>query len=396
MLRVLTFSTLFPHSGEPNLGIFVENQTRHLAQSGKAEVRVVAPMGLAPWPLSLTSHYQDARQQPFEEVRNDLKVYRPRYFSLPKIGWHFNDAAIVNACRPLLHKLRSEGFDFDVIDAQFFWPCGVAAATLASEFNVPVSIKSRGADIHFWTCQDSIRRKVKAAAQRADGMLAVSESLKRNMMDLGFAAEKIRVHYTGIDLSRFGPREQKAVRAKLGISDGPVVLSVGALIPRKGHDLLINAIALLPDVQLYIAGVGEDQNKLQSQIDRLNLASRVRLLGSIPYAELPDLYAAADISALCCESEGLANVWVESMASGTPVVTFNVDGGPEAINSETAGRLIAADQRNPRAVAEAIADLLKNRAPPEAVRAGAERFSWANNTNTLVEHLTAISKKPGV
>ncbi len=393
MLRVLTFSTLFPHDRKPNQGIFVENQTRYLAKSGLAEVRVVAPMAIAPWPLSLSRHYLDARSQPLEEVRNDLKVYRPRYISLPKLGWRFHDASIVRACRPLLQQLRDEGFAFDVIDAQFFWPCGVAAAALATEFKVPLSIKSRGADIHFWTGLPQVRRKVVAAANRADGMLAVSASLREDMIALGFAPEKIRVHYTGIDLGAFAPRSQHEARHRLGMREGPVVVSVGALIDRKGHDLLIDAVAQLPGVQLYIAGQGENEAALRGQISHLGVADRVHLLGSVPYAKLPDFYAAADVSALCSKSEGLANVWVESMASGTPVVTFNVDGGPEAINSHEAGRLIPADQRTPEAVARAIADLLQNRASQEAVRACAQRFSWANNTQTLVEHLEGLVQK---
>jgi teichuronic acid biosynthesis glycosyltransferase TuaC len=393
MLRVLTFSTLFPHAGKPNQGIFVENQTRHLAKSGAAEVRVVAPLALAPWPLSRASHYADSRSLPAEERRNDLQIYRPRYASLPMLGWRFNDAAIVRACRPVLQQLRDEGFDFDVIDAQFFWPCGVAAAALATEFNVPLSIKSRGADIHFWTGREAVRRKVQAAAARADGMLAVSASLRQNMIELGFAAEKIRVHYTGIDLAAFSPRDQQAARARLGFKPGPLVASVGALIERKGHDLLIKAVAQLPGVQLSIAGQGPDEAALKALIASLGVGDRIRLLGSLPYAHLPDLYAAADISALCSKSEGLANVWVESMASGAPVVTFNVDGGPEAINCPEAGRLVPANQRTPAAVAAAIADLLQNRASRDAVRACAQRFSWVNNTNTLVEHLTGLSQK---
>jgi teichuronic acid biosynthesis glycosyltransferase TuaC len=393
MLRVLTFSTLFPHAGKPNQGIFVENQTRHLAKSGLAEVRVVAPIGLAPWPLSMIGHYDHSRLLPEEEVRNDLIVYRPRYTTLPKFGWRFNDKAIVRACRPLLHKLRADGFDFDVIDAQFFWPCGVAAAALAAEFNVPVSIKSRGADIHFWTSLPQVRKKVLAASRQTKGMLAVSASLKQDMVNLGFEAEKIRVHYTGVDLTLFAPRDQAEVRARLEIPPGPMVLSVGALVPRKNHDLLIAGVALLPGVQLFIAGQGAGEPALRAQIAKLGVGDRVRLLGGIPYAQLPDLYAAADISALCSKSEGLANVWVESMASGAPVVTFNVDGGPEAITTPDAGRLIPNDQRTPEAVAAAIADLLENRAPRDAVRACAQRFSWGNNTSTLVDHLTNLVQK---
>lgn len=387
MLKVLTLSTLFPHQRAPNLGIFVENQTRRLAESGAAEVRVVAPVGIGPWPLSQLGHYDAIRELPEEEQRNGLHVYRPRYLAMPQFGWRLNDRAIVRSCQPLLARLRSEGFAFDIIDGEFFFPCGVAAAALGKHFGVPVSIKARGADIHFWPTKSGVADKIRRAGALATGMLSVSASLREDMVRLGLERDRIRVHYTGIDLARFAPMDKAEARRELGLPDAPLIVSVGALLPRKGHDLLIDAVAHLPGVHLRIAGQGELRSALQAQIDRSGLGERVKLLGALPYADLPKLYSAADVSALCCHSEGLANVWVESMACGTPVVTFNVDGAPEAINTPEAGLLLAPDQREPKQVAQALEKLLSGRASPEAVRSNAMRFSWENNTATLVEHL---------
>jgi teichuronic acid biosynthesis glycosyltransferase TuaC len=393
MLKVLTFSTLFPHADSPNLGIFVENQTRRLAESGKAEVRVIAPLGIAPWPLSLHPRYAPLHKLPHEEMRSGLRVHRPRYSALPGIGWRFNDLAIFRACVPVMEQMRRDGFHFDIIDGEFFFPCGIAAALLARHFNVPLSIKARGADIHFWPTLPGVADKVRMAGATASGMLCVSQSLKRDMVALGLEADKIRVHYTGIELDRFAPVPRKEARAALGLPEGPLIVSVGALIPRKGHGLLIDAVAQLPGVHLRIAGQGDEKASLQAQIEKLGISDRVKLLGPLPYASLPALYSAADISALCCESEGLANVWVESMACGTPVVTFDVDGAPEAITHADAGRLILPEQRTAEAVSAALADLISNRAPPENVRAQAQRFSWANNSRTLIDHLHACAQK---
>jgi teichuronic acid biosynthesis glycosyltransferase TuaC len=89
-------------------------------------------------------------------------------------------------------------------------------------------------------------------------------------------ADRIRVHHTGVDQDRFHPIDRSTAKAALGIS-GPLVVSVGALIPRKGHDIVIDAIAALPDVTLFIAGEGPARSKLEAQIARRGITDRVRL-----------------------------------------------------------------------------------------------------------------------
>lgn len=392
MLKVLTLSSLFPNMRAPNLGVFVNNQTRRLARSGAADVRVVAPLPVPPWPFSRVARY--VWHDPSEEVDHGLHIYRPRYFTLPYLGWMGHDRWIAQACRPILAAARASGFAFDVIDGEFFWPCGVAAIHLGAEFGVPVSLKARGSDIHFWARHPVVGPKIMRAAAQARGLLCVSDSLRRDMIALGMAADKIRVHYTGIDLEMFKPGDKIAARRRLRVPSGPLVLSVGSLDPRKGHGLLIDAVARLEGVRLWIIGAGPQQARLQRQIDTLGLGGRVRLLGSIPYKDLPTYYNAADAFALCCVSEGLANVWVEAMACGVPVVTFAVDGAPEAIPQPDAGILIDPHQRTPAAVAEAIRACLD--APPatDTIRRCAERFGWSHNTTTLVEHLEACARPP--
>ncbi|MEV9402379.1 glycosyltransferase, partial [Klebsiella pneumoniae] len=94
--------------------------------------------------------------------------------------------------------------------------------------------------------------------QAAEGLLSVSDALKADMVAIGLPAERIRVHRTGVDLDRFAPVDRAAAKAGLGI-DGPLVVSVGALIPRKGHDVVIDAVAALPGVSLLIAGEGPER-----------------------------------------------------------------------------------------------------------------------------------------
>jgi glycosyltransferase involved in cell wall biosynthesis len=381
MLRVLTLATLFPNGLRPTLGVFVERQTRALAAREDVEVRVVAPVGLPVWPLSAHPHYAPLASLPPRESWNGLRVHRPNYRVWPKIGVAGTARRMADALLPVLRAIR-EDFPFDVIDAEFFWPDGPAAALLAEALAVPFSIKARGSDIHLWGGHAGIREQIVAAARAADGLLAVSAALRADMAALGMPEEKIRVHHTGIDLDAFGPRDRAQAKAALGV-DGPLLAGVGALLPRKGHDLAIAALKQLPGATLIIAGGGPDRARLE----KLARGLPVRFLGVRPHGELPGLLAAADIMVLPTVSEGLANVWVEALACGTPVVTSDVGGAREVIDEPAYGRLVP---RDPAAIAQAVRQLLDVPVPQARVREGALRFSWDRNGAELAAHLAGL------
>lgn len=388
MLRVLTLATLFPDASRPNFGVFVERQTLGLAAQPEIEVRVVAPIGLSPWPLSRHPRYAALARQPRRETWKGLDVRRPRFVTLPGTGGRFHARALIAALTPLLADLR-KSFPFDVIDAEFFFPDGPAAVALGKRFGVPVSIKARGADIHHWGRAPGTARQVLRAGQLADALLAVSAAMRDDMAALGMPRERIRVHHTGVDLDRFAPAERLAAKAALDVS-GPLIVSLGALIPRKGHDVVIAALARLPGAILLVAGEGPERAALILQAQALGVADRVRLLGSVPHGEMPALLAAADAMALASSSEGLANAWVEALACGTPIVVTDAGGAGEVVTDPAYGRIAARDSE---AFAAAIAGLLA--APPAraTVRAGAERFTWAANSAALVAHLRGLVER---
>lgn len=387
MLRVLTLSTLFPNAVRPTLGVFVERQTLGLAAREDVELEVVAPVGLPVWPLARHPHYAPLRALPAEETWQGLRVHRPRYRVWPRIGAARTAARMAAALLPLLREVRAR-FAFDVIDAEFFWPDGPAAVRLGEALGVPVSIKARGSDIHHWGHQAGIGAQVIAAGRAADGMLAVSAALKRDMETLGMPGGRIRVHRTGIDLDRFRPLDRPDAKAKLGVA-GPLLICAGALIERKGQRIALDALTRLPDASLILVGEGPDRSELEQRIGRLGLAGRVRLLGNRPHGELPALFAAADVAVQPSVSEGLANVWVEAMACGTPVVTCDVGGAREAIDRPAAGRLVP---REAAAFAAAIAELLANPPAWGDVRAAAQRFSWDVNSAELFAHLSGLPR----
>jgi teichuronic acid biosynthesis glycosyltransferase TuaC len=384
MLRVLTLATLFPNGARPTFGLFVERQTRTLAALPDVELQVVAPVGVPAWPLSRHGHYAPLAALPLKETLDGLVVHRPRYRVWPGIGKAGTARAMAAALLPMLREIRAH-FPFDVIDAEFFWPDGPAAMRLARALGVPFSIKARGSDIHVWGERRAIAAQMIQAGEAAGGLLAVSAALKADMAALGLPEARIRVHHTGIDLALFRPE----AKGDFG-GAGPLLATVGNLTPRKGQELALEALARLPEARLIVAGGGPDRARLEGIAARLGVAGRTRFLGVQPQAALPGLLAAADVMVLPTESEGLANVWVESLACGTPVVTSDVGGAREVIDLPEAGRLVP---REAEAIAEAVRELLADPPDRARVRAAAERFSWERNAAELRDHLADLTKK---
>ena len=166
----------------------------------------------------------------------------------------------------------------------------------------------------------------------------------------------------------------------LGI-EGFTLLSVGNLIELKGHHLVIDALVSLPDVRLCIAGHGLLEKNLRNQVTALNLNDRVTFLGLLNQQNLRDYYAAADSLVLASSREGWANVILESMACGTPVIATPIWGTPEVVGTEGAGMLT--DARSSKSIAAAIAQLRENYPSRNHVRKYAEKFSWDETSDKL-------------
>ncbi|WP_431469705.1 glycosyltransferase [Sphingosinithalassobacter sp. LHW66-3] len=393
MLRLLTLSTLFPDATRPNFGIFVERQTLGLATRPDVSLRVIAPRGLPPPPLDRLARYRPIAEAPRQQQWKGVDVHRPAFLNVPGIGGRLHGAMLARAAAPVIASLRRD-FPFDLIAAEFFFPDGVAAIALGRRFGVPVSIKARGTDIAHWASNSAVAGQLNSAAQAADGLLAVSQALRRDMIALGMPGEKIEVSYTGVDLDRFIPGRRAAAKAELGV-EGPLIVSLGSLTPVKRHDVVIDAMTLLPNVSLWIVGEGPERTRLAARIAERSLGDRVRLAGPIPHTAIPNVLAAADAMALASASEGLANAWLEALASGTPIVIPDVGGAREVLDRKAAGAIV---DRTPEAFAAALSERLAQPPEPHDVRAAAERFTWPANAAQLMDYysrLVADHHRPG-
>lgn len=384
-MKILVFSSLFPNSRQASHGIFVENRLRQLlAYAPEIQARVVAPV---PWfPFDSPRFGEYARYAGVERsaVRNGIEVLYPRYPVIPKVGMRLAPWLMYQAVRGTVRAMRDSGFDFDLIDAHYFYPDGVVAMRLAAEFGRPFTVTGRGTDLNLIPRYAGPRRLIRQTADAAAHMMTVAAALKTYLTDMGVPDERVSVLRNGVDLAFFQPpADRAALRERLGCGTRTTLLSVGHLIERKGHHLVIEALRELPELALVLAGDGPEETALRALVEQWSLQDRVVFAGRLDQASLRERYQAADALVLASSREGWANVLLESMACGTPVVATPVDGTPEVVAAAAAGQLTR--DRSAAAVADAIRALLADPPDRAATRAYAEGFSWDDTSRGQLE-----------
>lgn len=387
MMRVLTVTSLYPNAAQPNHAVFVENRMRRVHETGEAEISVIAPTPWFPSKNKVFGSYAVHAAVPKTETRSGIRIDHPRYAMIPKIGMQSQPVLYLRALRRAAAKLIKETGPFDLIDAHYFYPDGVAASRLAGELGIPFTCTARGTDVNqIPTVSEFGRQAVLDVARRASMSITVCEALRQELIDLGADGGKIRTLRNGVDLENFHPptAPRTSLKEKYGVpADAPLVVSVGGLVERKGHHLTIDAVAKLDGVHLLIAGNGLERGTLEARIEGLGVEDRVKLVGALPHQELADFFGAADISVLSSSREGWANVLLESMACGTPVVATSVWGTPEVVAVPEAGLL--AESRDAETISAQIHVLLNALPDRAATRAYAEKFSWDDTIDGVID-----------
>ena len=387
-MRLLVFTTLFPRAGAPHHGVFVLERLRHWIARHRGEAVVVAPV---PWiPRALArgryAQFRDvASEERVEAGGAVLRVLHPRYALPPGAGMSVAPLTMAWAGWSCVRALLAAGERFDLVDAHYLYPDAVAAAFVARRSGLPLVATARGSDVTLLPRHALPRRWLRWMLRRTAAAIVVADALRADVAALAPARLPIRTLANGVDLERFRPLARSEARAQLGWRDDrPIVLSVGHLIERKGHHHLVEALPKLPpDVEVKIVGEGELRPALQAQTARLGVGARVELCGRMAHERLHVAYSAADALALLSSREGWANVLLESLACGTPVLATRVSGTPEVLRDPAVGRLV--DSTAPAAVAAALAELLS--APPDRGRAReyAEGHSWTRTVDGMQE-----------
>lgn len=396
--RLVVFTRVYPNAAQPNLGLFVRERMQRVAQH--LDLIVVAPAAWFPF-QNLLGRFRPHSRPPLPafEQQGALHVYHPRFFCIPGLFKWTDGFFLALGCLPLLRRLKRD-FGFDIIDAHFVYPDGVAAGRLAKWLGCPYTITLRGSLTRF---QSSVlhRRQIEKALTAASRVFSVADSLRQDAIRWGQSPEHVQVIGNGANLERFFPENQRASRRHLNLPEkGRLLISVGGLTERKGFHRVIATLPELlkqqPDLHLVIAGgatpEGNNEAELREQVRQLGLEGRVWFLGQIPPDQLRFVYSAGDLFVLATRFEGWANVFLEASACGLPIVTTRVGGNAEVVSSEKVGLLVPYGDH--AALRDAIAEALVRDWDREAILAHARANAWETRIPELVAALERIAS-PG-
>jgi glycosyltransferase involved in cell wall biosynthesis len=393
-MRVLVLSSVFPNPRQPTLGVFVRERMKRVAK--RCEVVVVAPRPWFPFDRVVRPQWCDI---PAAEEQDGLRVYHPRVLSVPGTLKFLDGVLYAASLLRFLSELRTR-FPFDLIDAHFAYPDGLAGVLLGRAFRCPVVITLRGSIVRLST-YPLHRPQLRFALGRAARVIAVSQSLKGVAVGLGIAPEKVRVIANGVDTTRFYPRDREEARRHLGLpTDRTILLSVGGLNEGKGHHrvagLLPNLLRHHPDLLFVIVGGERPSDTVRPLLNRLveqqGLARHVLVAGERPHEEIPFWLASADLLCLATRSEGWANVLLEASACGRPGVTTRVGGNAEVLPDDRFGLLVAPD--DDRALEEALLSALRRKWDAAAMVAHARAHSWDQAAGAVLEEFRRLVNEP--
>lgn len=383
-MNILTVSTLYPNNLQLRHGIFVETRLRQLKQKfPNCNITVIAPVPWCPILSSVTSRYPRYRDiQPMQSC-DDINVYHPRYLALPAVGMYINPWSLYLSLKKQVKALLRQGLQFDIIDAHYIYPDAVAASWLADVLNIPLAATARGSDINLLPAYAWPRALIRRALAKTDVAIGVCQALTTKICQLQPAVKRSITIRNGVDIRMFYPLEQRLqLRQQLGYQ-GFCLLSVGNLVDVKCHDKTISLLTQMPDVQLYIAGEGPLKQQLISQVAQLGLSGRVHFLGYQTQQQLQQHYTAADCMVLASSSEGWANVLLEAMACGCPVVATPAGGTAEVLAHPDAG--VVCDGFSSSALLTALLAIRQNMPDRRKVSAYASTLDWEESV-ALIEH----------
>lgn len=376
-------------------GLFVRERMFRVAKH--LPLTVVAPVPWFPFQSLIRVVYPGFRPvAPGTEIQEHTTVFHPRFLSIPGAFKSLDGLFMALGCLPRMWQLKRQG-RLDIIDAHFAYPDGYAASLLGRWLSVPVTITLRGTETRH-VKDATLRPLVIAAMSRASRVFSVSDSLRQIAISCGIEASKLRVIGNGVDISKFSPLSRIPAREGLHISTtAKVIVTVGGMVERKGFHRVIAAMPELiqkyPDLTYLVIGgpspEGDMTERLKRLVSELKLDTAVKFLGPMASDRLGQFLSAADVFVLSTRNEGWANVLLEAMACGLPVIATDVGGNREVVASPTLGTIVPFDDH--AKLVAAILQSLDVHWDRDAIRAYAEANTWDNRVTALVQEFRALA-----
>ena len=279
-----------------------------------------------------------------------------------------------------------------VMHGHWVIPGGITAALAAP--GVPLVVSLHGSDVFVAERLAIAGRAARIALTRAGYVTACSADLAARAIKLGADPGRIAIVPYGVDASRFAPSAaaKSALRSRFGLTPAALLIATaGRLVRKKGFEYLVDALLASPDVTLAIAGAGTLADELRDRASRAGVSTRVHFLGDQTQDQVAALFAAADIIVTpsvrddAGNVDGLPNVVMEALASGTPLITTAAGGIGAVVGHGSSAWIVP--ERDPAAIAAAIAELRDpavRRRIGTAARALVEaRYGWERTAEQL-------------
>ncbi len=408
-MRILVLTSSYPKYPGDTTAPFIQSITRELASRGhKLTVVLPARPDLSPAPVPGVS-FEPYRYAPSEglavfgyaeALRGDVAV-RPSTYLVSPLALAAGIGKTVAVVR------RGE---YDLLHAHWVVPSGAMALPAARLGGLPLVVSLHGSDVFLSEQKAFFGRAARLAFRRAGAVTACSDDLAERSRALGASPRPVVIPY-GVDADLFRPtREDVArLRERLGLAAAqPMVLAVGRLVHKKGFAILIEAIPWLvaghPDLRVVIAGGGDLAAELAAQADHAGVRDHLMLVGNVSREELPAYYGAATVTAVpsihddAGNVDGLPNVMLEALASGSSIVASAVAGIPQAVSHRKEALLVP--ERDPKALAEAILELLGSQQTRDSLgRNARERarsaFSWGRVGDQFEDVFRTVTRSSG-
>lgn len=376
-LKVLLVTNLFPTPAEPTRGIFVLQMVRRLRET--CDVRVVSPLPWFPrWSFLrfLRGRYGFALVPREYEVEG-IPVHCPKYVMIPKVSESLHALLVLlGSWRTIVALHRAHRFD--LLNAQWLYPDGVAAAWVSKILRIPTVLTAHGCDVNRDLNERSKRVQILRALKQADAVTVVSDAQRRRLVAEGIETGHITIIYNGVDSAIFHLKDRAECREKVGVTSArKMILYVGRLVEVKGLPYLVEAARLLAqsrdDFDVYLLGDGPLADPLRRLIEKSGLQDRVRLLGKKPYGEVALWMGACDILCLPSLQEGCPSVVLEALASGRPVVASRVGAIPDLVDASNG---VLAEPEDSRQLSEALGRALHEDWDAAKIHASVSHLSW--------------------
>jgi teichuronic acid biosynthesis glycosyltransferase TuaC len=357
-MHVLTITPFYPTAADDASGCFIAESVGEVQRPGiESSVIAVHP-----------TH----RPHPGPDPNAPAATWK-KYFCLPGNPGLSTAGQFLHATLKFHVRQLHAQHPVSLIHAHAALPCGHAAMLLARDLGVPFVVTVHGLDA-FSTRQvpgwfgrrcSQVSEQIYGAAAR---VICISEHVARHVREGLSGARNISVVYNGVDSSLFSPPFGATSSATSSPTDGPalansVILSVGNLIPIKGHDLLLRSVAAIapshPEVQCRIIGEGPERVRLQQLARQLRIEDRIYFLGRRPRSEVAAAMRECAVFALPSWYEGLGCVYLEAMSVERPAIACRGQGIEEIIRHGENGWLI--EPRNLSDLTNALQVLLSDR-----------------------------------